>query len=170
MTWSTISRRSPVSPASSSATRPDASRALTTVAPRWMGNRVSTRWRSHHAPSAGRWLLTNRVRHMAGTRCIAPGKWVSALAFNPRPSPEMGQRRRCQRLGLSEARSCQKIEFFRTRSCGCAPASRSRAAASRADWPAPITATSHPLNAAKLVILEVWAARAGGRDASTGGT
>ena len=103
-------------------------------------------------------------------RCIAPGKRARAQAFGPDPSPETGERNRCQRLRSLGTRLCQEIAVSRTKSCDCAPASRSRAAASRADWPAPITATLRPLKDANEVIPEVWVISAGGKDASTRGT
>ena len=87
---------------------------------------------------------------------MAPGRWVKAQAFGPVPNPAMGDRTRRHRLRSRETRVCQRIVSSRTRSCGRAPASNSSAAASSADCPAPMTATSRPLNAAKLRMSEVW--------------
>jgi len=91
-------------------------------------------------------------------------------AFGRYRSPEMGERNRRQRLRSRSMRVFQRIESLRTRSCGRAPASCNRAAASSADWPAPTTATSRPSKFANRAMAEVWVARAGGSDASSGGT
>ena len=102
------SRRGPTRVSRSfSSTLPSHSRAPITAFDSRVGTIPSTRSRSHHAPSADRWLRTKRVRRFSGTRCIAPGKFVRAQALGPVPSPVIGERNLRHRLRSLITRWCQ---------------------------------------------------------------
>jgi hypothetical protein len=101
----------------------------------------STRGLSHHAPSGGRCRRRKSVRGPSGSSRHAPGKLVKIQAFGPEPNPEIGERNLCKGLRSRGIRDIHRMDGSRTINSASPPASCTRAAASRADCPAPTIAT-----------------------------